>query len=310
MEEDLKMPAKRGAKTRRFAVDTIYQGDCRTMLADKCKFPDESIDFVFTSPPYADKRKRFYGSVHPDEYVEWFLPIGNELRRLLKANGSFILNIKEHPRNGERDTYVLELILGLKKQGWRWVEEYVWYKKNSYPGKWPNRFRDSWERCLHFTKNEKFKMYQNAVKVPIGSWAEKRFKSMTEKDFTRHVSRTNKTLSRNVSNWLGRKKVYPHNVVVFEEEHYVSNVVELATECSNRNHSAAFPLELPVWFLKLFTRKGDVVLDPFLGSGTTAYAALTLGRKYIGIELNQDYINLANEQISALLNGSRSLKDS
>ena len=181
------------------------------------------------------------------------------------------------------------------------IEEYVWYKKNSYPGKWPNRFRDSWERCLHFTKRRKFQMYQDAVKVPIGSWAEKRFESMTDRDFKRHVSRTNSSLGRNVSNWLDRKKVYPHNVIVFEEEHHVTNVMEFATECRNRDHSAAFPLELPTWFIKLFTRKGDIVLDPFMGSGTTAYAAVSLSRHYIGIEQNKDYIDLANKQIASLL---------
>ncbi|MFW9943066.1 MAG: DNA-methyltransferase [Candidatus Thorarchaeota archaeon] len=288
-------------KEKELSLNKIYVGDSSSILKDKIKFPDNSVDLIFTSPPYADKRKRFYGSIHPNEYVDWFLPISLELHRVLKNNGSFILNIKEHPRNGERATYVIELILELKKQGWFWIEEYCWYKKNSFPGKWPNRFRDSWERCLHFTKNKKFKMYQDAVKVPIGDWADKRFKSMSDKDFKRHLSQTNNSLGRNVSNWLDRKKVYPHNVVLFEEEHFVSNVIEFPTVCYNKQHSAAFPLELPTWFLKLFTRKGDIVLDPFMGSGTTAYAALSMGRNYLGVELNQDFVDLATDHISSLL---------
>jgi site-specific DNA-methyltransferase (adenine-specific)/site-specific DNA-methyltransferase (cytosine-N4-specific) len=281
-------------------VDVIYQGESEKLLTNRNFFPDNSVDLIVTSPPYADKRKKIYNSIHPDDYVDWFLPISKELLRILKPNGSFVLNIKEHPRNGQRDTYVLKLILSLKDQGWCWIEEYVWYKKNSFPGKWPNRFRDSWERCLHLTKNKKFKMYQDSVKVPIGDWAEKRFKSMSDNDFKRHLSQTNSSLGRNVSNWLNRKKVYPHNVIVFEEEHYVSNVIEFATECNNRNHSAAFPLELPTWFIKLLTRKGDIVLDPFLGSGTTAYASLALGRHYVGVEKDQDYIELINTQIDKL----------
>ncbi|MFA5136145.1 MAG: site-specific DNA-methyltransferase [Patescibacteria group bacterium] len=281
-------------------TDKIYQDDCRNVLQDKSKFPDESIDLVITSPPYADKRKRYYDSIHPSEYVEWFKPISKELYRILKNNGSFVLNIKEHTRNGERDTYVLELILELRRQGWYWVEEYCWYKKNSFPGRWPNRFRDAWERCLHFSKNKKVRMYQDAVKVPIGDWASKRFKSMSENDFVRHISKTNGTLGRNVSNWLNRKKVLPHNVIVFEQEHYVTNVIEFATVCYNKKHSAAFPLELPTWFIKLFTKKGDIVLDPFLGSGTTAYAALALERKYIGIEINKNFIRDAEETLKEL----------
>lgn len=281
-------------------VNVIHTGDCRTILKDLNKFPDNSVDLIVTSPPYADKRKRFYDSIHPDKYVEWFMPISKELYRVLKEDGSFVLNIKEHTRNGERDTYVLNLILELKKQGWYWIEEYCWYKKNSFPGRWPNRFRDSWERCLHFAKNKKVRMYQDAVKVPIGNWANKRFKSMTEKDYERHISKTNGTLGRNVSNWLHRKKVLPHNVIVFEEEHYVTNVIEFATVCYNKKHSAAFPLELPTWFIRLFTKKGDVVLDPFLGSGTTAYAALSLNRKYIGIEINKKFIKDAETTLAEL----------
>jgi site-specific DNA-methyltransferase (adenine-specific) len=275
----------------------IFEGNCFDIIKE---VPSDSINLVITSPPYADKRKRFYDSVHPKDYVEWFLPISDELQRVLKKRGSFILNIKEHPRDGERDTYVIELILALKKRGWYWIEEYCWYKKNSFPGKWSNRFRDSWERCLHFTLEKDFDMYQDAVKVPIGDWAEKRFKSMTEKDFVRHVSGTNGSLSRNVSNWLDRKKVFPHNVLVFDEEHYltadeqqldsVPNLIEFATVCYNKKHSAAFPIELPSWFILLFTQKGDVVLDPFLGSGTTAVAASLLERKYIGIEKNADFV--------------------
>ncbi len=269
------------------------------MLADTSLFPDKSVNLIVTSPPYADKRKNSYRGTHPDKYVEWFLPIAAELHRVLKDDGSFILNIKEHPKNGERGTYVLELILALKKQGWFWIEEYCWYKKNSFPGKWPNRFRDSWERCFHFTKKKDFKMYQDAVKVPIGNWAAKRFKSMGENDFVRHISKKNDHLGRNVSNWLNKKKVFPHNVLVFEEEHrlYLSNVVETAVDNSSKNHSAIFPIELPSWFIRLFSKEGDIVLDPFMGSGSTAVAALLHQRNYLGTELKPEYWKEANANI-------------
>lgn len=280
-------------------MDIVYNGDCITYLLKCILFPNNSIDLIVTSPPYADRRKDSYGGVTADSYVDWFMPISEQLYRVLKQSGSFVLNIKESAENGERQTYVLELILALKKQGWLWVEEYCWYKKNAYPGKWPNRFRDSWERCLHFTKRKDFKMFQDAVKVPMGDWAKQRFSSMSEKDFIRHVSGTNSKFGRNVSNWLNKKKVYPHNVLVFEKEHYdeSTNVVRFATECANRNHSAPFPNELPTWFIKLFTRKGDVVLDPFLGIGTTATAAMLLGRKFIGIEASKKYANEARKNV-------------
>ena len=283
-------------------ANILYNKDSAILLSDFKKFPDKSVNLIFTSPPYADKRKKSYKGINSDKYVEWFLPITEQLKRILKDNGSFILNIKEHPSNGERETYVLELILAMKKQGWLWIEEYCWYKKNSFPGKWPNRFRDSWERCLHFTKIKNFKMYQDAVKVPIGDWAAKRFKSMSENDFVRHVSKNNEHLGRNVSNWLKKKKVFPHNVLVFEEEHrlYLSNVVETAVDNSSKNHSAMFPIELPTWFIRLFTKENDIILDPFIGSGTTAVAAILNSRQYIGIEMKKEYYKEAIKNIQEI----------
>jgi site-specific DNA-methyltransferase (adenine-specific)/site-specific DNA-methyltransferase (cytosine-N4-specific) len=142
-------------------------------------------------------------------------------------------------------------------------------------------------------------MYQDAVKVPIGDWAAKRFKSMSEDDFIRRISKNNTHLGRNVSNWLDKKKVYPHNVLVFAEEHrlYLSNVIEAAVDSSDKNHSAVFPIELPSWFIRLFTKEGDIILDPFMGSGSSAVAGLLNKRNYLGTELKTEYVAEANKNI-------------
>ena len=286
----------------KYEKDKIYNGDCKILLKDNSLIKDNSVHLIVTSPPYSDRRKSTYGGIHPDKYVEWFLPLSEQMLRILKPQGSLIINIKEHVKEGERQTYVLELILAMKKQGWKWTEEYCWYKKTAFPGKWPNRFRDSWERCLHFTKKKKFYMNQNAVKVPIGDWTEKRFKSMSENDFIRYASGTNKHLGKRVANWLNKKRVYPHNVLVLDEEHYIypTNVLELCPVTSHKNHSACFPLELPAWFIKLFSKENDLVLDPFIGVGTTALACKLLGRHYIGIEMQEKYVNEANQNIQEL----------
>ncbi len=262
--------------------NTIIHGDCEEVLRD---FPDDCVDLIFTSPPYADRRKHTYGGVHPDKYVGWFLPKTAEFLRVLKPTGSFVLNIKERVVDGERHTYVIDLILQLREQGWLWTEEYVWHKKNSYPGRWPNRFRDSWERLLHFNKERKFNMYQDAVMVPMGDWADSRLKNLSETDKSRDESRVDSGFGKNVSNWVGRKMAYP------------TNVLHLATETGNKNHSAVFPTALPEWFIKLFTRRGDVVLDPFVGSGTTAVIARQLGREYIGIDILKEYCELARRNV-------------
>ncbi|MDP8202616.1 MAG: site-specific DNA-methyltransferase [Candidatus Tenebribacter burtonii] len=255
----------------------IILGDCRDKLYE---LEDNSVDLIITSPPYADSRKKTYGGIHPDKYVEWFLPISAELLRVLKPDGTFILNIKERVNCGERHTYVLELILEMKKQGWLWTEQFIWHKKNSYPGKWPNRFRDSWERLLQFNKLKKFKMYQEEVMVPVGKWAKSRLKNLSEVDRIRDNSKVGSGFGKNISNWVNRDKVYP------------TNVLHLATECNNKNHSAVFPESLPEWFIKLFTKENDIVLDPFLGSGTSVLVAQRLNRNSIGIEILPEYCEI------------------
>lgn len=266
-------------------INQIIQGDCEDVLR---QLPDNSIDLIFTSPPYADQRRNTYGGVKPDDYVDWFLPKTEQFLRVLKPTGTFILNIKERVVNGERHTYVIELILKMREQGWLWTEEFMWHKKNSYPGKWPNRFRDSWERLLQFNKHKKFNMYQEAVMVPIGDWAQDRLANLSETDKIRDESKVGSGFGKNISNWLGRDMVYP------------TNVIHMATECGNRNHSAAFPIDLPTWFIDLFTQRGDTVLDPFIGSGTTAVAAIELGRNFVGIDIAEDYYQLSRERISGI----------
>jgi site-specific DNA-methyltransferase (adenine-specific)/site-specific DNA-methyltransferase (cytosine-N4-specific) len=131
-------------------------------------------------------------------------------------------------------------------------------------------------------------MYQEAVMVPVGDWAKERLANLSETDKLRDESKAGSGFGKKVANWIGRDKVYP------------TNVIHMATECSNKNHSAVFPVELPAWFIKLFTLSGDIVLDPFIGSGTTAVAAIQLNRKYIGIDINKEYIELTKRRISEL----------
>ncbi len=257
-------------------------GDCKEVLKT---IEDNSIDLIVTSPPYADSRSNTYGGVSPGNYVEWFLPISAELLRVMKPNGTFILNIKEKVVNGERHTYVIELILEMRKQGWLWTEEFIWHKKNCYPGKWPNRFRDAWERLLQFNKSKKFNMYQENVMVSMGDWAKSRLRNLSETDKTRDNSKVGSGFGKKVANWLDRDKVYP------------TNVLHMATECSNKNHSAVFPEFLPEWFMKLFTKEGNWVLDPFMGSGTTIKVAQRMLRNSIGIEVSKEYYEMAKSEI-------------
>lgn len=275
-------------KRRTMPSGVLLLGDCLSALKNQ---ESDSVDLIFTSPPYASNRNHPYEGVEAAGYVEWFLPRSSEMLRVLNPKGSLVLNLKERVIDGERGTYVIELILAMRKQGWLWTEEYVWHKKNAFPGRWPNRFRDAWERLLHFTKSRQFEMHQDAVRVPVGDWAKRRLSRLSEADKRRDLSGVGSPFTKRVANWVGRDLVYPTNVLHF------------ATESSNRRHSATFPLALPEHFIKLFTAEGSLVLDPFIGSGSTALAALRLGRRFLGVELSPHYFSVAAAALEA--EGSR-----
>jgi len=179
---------------------------------------------------------------------------------------------------------VHDLIAAMIKQGWRWTEEFIWHKKNAFPGYWKHRLRDAWESCHQFNKQKDFNMYQEEVKIPIGAWSKSLNPNKVRKD---RRDRPNNFFGTNDANWIGKETVLPSNV-------------HLSTVCSNTGHSAPFPIALPEFFIKLFSKEQDTILDPFLGSGTTLLAALSLNRIGIGIEINPEYISLAQQRLEHL----------
>ena len=273
----------------------VIEGDCREVIASGQVIKPRSINLIITSPPYADQRSSIYGGIHPDKYVDWFLPRSEAFKTVLTADGSFVLNIKEKAADGEKHPYVYDLVLALRRrQGWRLVDEYCWHKKNCYPGKWPNRFRDSWERLLHFTLQPKFKMRQESVMVPMGDWSQSRLSNLSETDRKRDESRVGSGFGKRVENWVDREMAYP------------TNVLHMATECgSGQNHPAAFPKALPNWFIRLFTDEGDTVMDPFAGSGTTLMAALELRRNAVGIDTSREYCAVMRERVGGMADPGR-----
>jgi len=122
--------------------------------------------------------------------------------------------------------------------------------------------------------------------VPMGAWKQERFKTDKKPDQSRNASGTGNTFTRQVANWKDRDMAYP------------TNVISLPTECGNTGHSAAYPVDLPSWFIKLFTLPGGIVLDPFMGSGTTGVAAKRLDRNFVGCEVETEFAQLAATRIS------------
>ena len=254
----------------------IYLGDSREILKG---FPDHHFNLIVTSPPYADARKNHYNSIKPDRYVEFLLSFHDELWRVLANDGSFVLNVKDKVVNGVRNRYIWHTIEALSELGWRCVDDYLWVKPNAMPGYWNNRLRDEWEYCFHMTKQRIFTMYQDAVRKPIGDWTEKRLAKLTGKSNGRHNSENNSGFGRDLRNWVNKETVLP------------GNTVSVPLVGKNTEHPAAFPVGLPEFFIRLFTKEGDSVLDPFAGSGTTGVAAEILSRNVVLVDSERDYFD-------------------
>lgn len=240
--------------------------------------PSDSVDLVCCSPPYAQKRNKSYSGISVEEYPEWLFDISQELMRILKPSGSFVLNIKEGVNLGKKETYVFEYVLKMKEY---WTDTFIWNKTNPYPSGNPRRLKDGFEYCFHFTKTKKYKYFPNNCLVPANpKWI---------KD---NLKRKNKG-SHNVNNGSGL------NMAIRTTSDMVrpSNVITLATNTTNTNHPATFPIGLPEFFIKLMTEKKDLVFDPFMGSGTTAIAAMKLERYWIGCDKEQKYVDLALDNI-------------
>ena len=229
--------------------------------------PADSIDLILTSPPYAEQRKDSYGGIPADSYVRWWMPIAQQIHRVLKPTGSFVLNIKEHVENGERHEYVSELVRLMRQSGWKMLDEMIWHKSNPLPFQHHNRLRDGFERLYHFGKTTRIKMNHDAVRQPAAASTIRRVANLTETDRSSRPSASGSGLN------IGGK-----SEAVVERGATPTNVLTWGVVGYNTGHPAAFPPKLPEFFIKLLTDEGDVVCDPFAGSGTTLKQAQRLGR--------------------------------
>lgn len=255
----------------------IINGDAKEVLK---KFPDGHFNLIVTSPPYADARKKHYDSIDPYSFPDFMASFHKEFWRVLSEDGSFVLNIKDKVVDGVRHRYVWNTIELLSDFGWRCVDDYIWMKPNAMPGFWNTRLRDEWEYCFHMTKNRKFAMYQEAVMKPIGDWSEKRLANLNGKSNLRHNSENDSGFGRDLRNWKNKQLVLP------------GNTISIPLVGKNMGHPAVFPVGLPEFFIKLFTKQGDNVLDPFAGSGSTGVAAEQLKRNVVLIDNKMEYIEL------------------
>jgi len=259
----------------------LIHGDCLEAMKD---IPDGSVDMVLTSPPYADRRKSCYNGKHSSEYIEWFLMFAREFKRVLKPTGSFFLNIKPHCDKGERALYVMKLVIALREEvGFRFTDEFTWTKLG-VPGKFNGRFKNAFEPVYHFTLEKGFTHNPYAVA-----------KEATEESKARYKRKAcGETL--NGSGFAGMRKEIKNNLAL--PSNHIHFVQKSNQYTSQSKHPAVYPVELCEFFIKAFSNEDDIALDPFMGSGTTGVACKNLNRNFIGIELDENYFDIAKDRIT------------
>jgi site-specific DNA-methyltransferase (adenine-specific) len=283
----------------------IRLGDCFELIKD---LPDNSVDLVITSPPYADIVN--YGKnisiKKPQDYCDWILPLFNEIHRVLKPSGSFILNINDNCSNGLRNPFIYELIYRSQKEtNLKFYDTYIWHKMNGIPNGSKKRFRNNTEFIFHFVKNQKeLKFYMDRVlREPAESYVE-RLKSPINND-TEIIDGVRK---RKKVVWIRRTKMKvdetgskdPDLVQrIVPDLVRPDNVFRFPTAGQARDntirHPAPYHKELPTYFINLLTDEGDTILDVFSGIGTTGLGCNN--RNYIGFELNEKYAEFSKKRL-------------
>ena len=267
----------------------ILTGDCFELIKD---LPNNSVDLVITSPPYADIVN--YGKnisvKKPTEYVDWILPLFKDIHRVLKPSGSFILNINDNCSNGLRNPFIYELIYRSGKETkLKFYDTYIWHKMNGIPNGGKKRFRNNTEFIFHFVKDQKqLKFYMDRVmKEPAKATSDRRKYPWHIKDHGKIVDgKRGDKVEYNAERLPDL--VRPDNVFRFP-------TAGLARDNTIR-HPAPYHKELPTYFINLLTDKGDTILDVFSGIGTTGLGCED--RNYIGMELNEKYAEFSKKRLS------------
>jgi site-specific DNA-methyltransferase (adenine-specific) len=250
----------------------IICGECTEVLAS---FPAEAFDLVVTSPPYAEQRKRQYGGIKEQDYPNWTVKWMAACWRVLKPQGSVAIVIRPHVHKGQISDYVLRTRLAVREWGWTECEELIWIKPDSPPLGHVGRPRRAWESILWFGKSLSAYCNPKANGKPSNRVGFISVKGVGE--YKSGVSAPKSGIAR------------------------CRDYVEVGTAKSDHSkkntHPAQYPEEVASWIIKLLSPEDGIVLDPFIGSGTTALACVKNNRKYVGIDVSSEYCNMAIERI-------------
>lgn len=272
------------------AFGEAYHADSLDLMRS---MPAASVDLVVTSPPYALHFKKEYGNVDQDEYVAWFLPFAAEIKRILKPDGSFVLNIGGAwtPGAPVRSLYHYRLLLELCDTiDFHLCQEFFWYNpaKMPAPAEWVNvrriRVKDAVEYIFWLSPTEYPKADNSRVLRPYS-------KDMLRL-IRRGIKQTKRPSGHNITEKFANDRggSIPPNIIRCGNNESNSAYINAMKERGRKIHPARFPRELPQFFISMLTDEGDLVLDPFAGSNTTGAVAESLKRRWIAIEKDAEYV--------------------
>jgi DNA modification methylase len=267
------------------ASGALFIGDCLPILRS---LPDNSVDLVITSPPYDGQSKYGNGERYErDWYSGFFLEVTSEVLKKLKPHGSFVLNYRSKRHGDERGTLQYELVFWLQRQGYLFCEDFVWGKPSPPPGRFNRFLKDAVEYCFQFAKTPKWQFFPEHCLSPA-RW--------DAKDRERRKRLAHNYVRVNEPSGQGRKRVQAGPDMVRP-----STLIHLEPEFSPNptSHPARFPLALPHFFIRLLTQPGQMVLDPFGGTGTTGVAAEALERQWIVTEIDPKYASILPDRIAS-----------
>jgi len=268
-----------------------YLGNSLELMKE---IPSRSVNLVITSPPFALRRKKSYGNVPAEEYVYWFWPFAKEIHRVLKPDGSFVLDIGGAWNPGEptRTTYHFELLLRLCGDGgpFKLAQEFYWFNpaKMPAPAQWVTiervRVKDSIQPIWWMSKTARPKASNKWVLAPYSESMKQLFK--------RGYNEGARPSGHVVSNKWNKNHggSIPPNVIVASNTK--SNDLYL-TACKVHGlepNPARFVEKVPEFFIQFLTRPRDLVLDPFAGSNVVGAVAERLKRRWISIEKQEEYV--------------------
>ncbi len=271
-------------------------GDSAELLGH---LPEQSVDLVMTSPPFALLRQKAYGNKEQDEYVEWLGKFGEAAYRVLKDTGSFVLDLGGAYRRGKpvRSLYNYRVLLDFcDRLGYELAEEFFWFNPSKLPSpiEWVNkrkiRAKDSVNTVWWFSRTAEPKADVTRVLVPYSE----RMKRLLKNPDKYYRPKTRPS-GHDIARAFGKDNggAIPSNLLQIPNTESNSGYLRRCKMLQRDRHPARFPSALPRFFIQFLTDPEDLVLDIFSGSNTTGQVAEELGRRWISMELNREYAALS-----------------